>query len=77
MTTGHLGIEIAQVEKQLGEIFMLGYRWGAVVLLDEADVLMSQRTLGDLHRNAIVAGTCPARTKLILQHSKADLRSLP
>lgn len=36
---------------------MLGHRWGAVVLLDEADVLMSQRTPSDLERNAIVAGS--------------------
>lgn len=35
---------------------MLGHRWKALVLIDEADVLMSQRTLRELDRNAIVAG---------------------
>ena len=35
--------------------FMQGHRWAAVVLLDEADVLMKKRTACDLQRNAIVA----------------------
>lgn len=47
----------ADLDRELGDIFMLGHRWGAVVLLDEADVLMSQRTPSDLERNAIVAGS--------------------
>lgn len=47
----------SDLDRELGDIFMLGHRWGAVVLLDEADVLMSQRTPSDLERNAIVAGS--------------------
>lgn len=55
VSTGELSIEVKDLEKQLSEIFRLGARWNAVVLLDEADVLMSQRTTQDLRRNAIVA----------------------
>ncbi|CAK7242800.1 MAG: hypothetical protein STHCBS139747_004302 [Sporothrix thermara] len=55
VSAGELSIEVSDLEKQLSEIFRLGARWNAVVLLDEADVLMSQRTTQDLRRNAIVA----------------------
>lgn len=55
VSTGELSIEVKDLEKQLSEIFRLGARWNAVVLLDEADVLMSRRTTQDLRRNAIVA----------------------
>ncbi|OAA65431.1 ATPase, AAA-type, core [Niveomyces insectorum RCEF 264] len=55
VSTGELSIEVHDLENQLSEIFRLGARWNAVVLLDEADVLMSKRTTDDLRRNAIVA----------------------
>jgi len=55
VTTGALSTNVATLEKQLSDIFRLGARWRAVVLLDEADVLMSKRTITDLTRNAIVA----------------------
>ncbi|KAF2186506.1 AAA family ATPase [Zopfia rhizophila CBS 207.26] len=55
VTTGELSTDVEKLEKQLGDIFRLGARWKAVVLLDEADVLMSQRTVDDLRRNSIVA----------------------
>ena len=45
------------MEAQLQRAFRLGWRWGAVVLIDEADVIMSKRTTMELQRNAIVAGT--------------------
>jgi len=44
------------MEEELTKIFRLGLRWGAVVLLDEADVLMANRNAKELQRNAIVAG---------------------
>ena len=34
---------------------MLGKTWGCVVLLDEADVFLEQRTLNDLTRNTLVS----------------------
>lgn len=56
VTTGELSIDVDKLESQLSAIFRLGARWNAVVLLDEADVLMSRRTIEDLRRNSIVAG---------------------
>ena len=55
VTTGELSTDVEKLESQLSDIFRLGARWKAVVLLDEADVLMTQRSVSDLHRNAIVA----------------------
>ena len=57
VTTGELSTEVEKLEKQLSDVFRLGARWKAVVLLDEADVLMSRRTVEDLRRNSIVAGS--------------------
>jgi hypothetical protein len=56
VSTGELSTEVKALEKQLSDIFRLSVRWGAVVLLDEADVLMTKRATNDLQRNAIVAG---------------------
>jgi hypothetical protein len=55
VTTGELSTDVKALEEQLTNIFRLGARWRAVVLLDEADVLMAKRTVQDLHRNTIVA----------------------
>jgi hypothetical protein len=56
VTTGELSINVENLEKQLTDIFRLGARWKAVVLLDEADVLMSKRSVNNLQQNSIVAG---------------------
>jgi SpoVK/Ycf46/Vps4 family AAA+-type ATPase len=55
ISAGELSIEVNSLEQHLGAIFRVGARWNAIVLLDEADVLMSKRTKHDLQRNAIVA----------------------
>lgn len=48
-----LGIKIDEVEKNLQTILMRAYRWGAILLIDEADVYV--RTRGtDIQQNAIV-----------------------
>lgn len=56
VTTGQLSNDVTILESELKSIFELGHRWKAVVLVDEADVLMAQRTENDLTRNAVVAG---------------------
>ncbi|KAF2248117.1 P-loop containing nucleoside triphosphate hydrolase protein, partial [Trematosphaeria pertusa] len=55
VTTGELGTSVPEMESQLQTVFKLGWRWGAVVLLDEADVIMAKRSINDLSRSAIVA----------------------
>ena len=56
ITTGELSTAVPYMEEQLQNVFKLGFRWGAVLLIDEADVLMAERDVHDLDRSAIVAG---------------------
>jgi hypothetical protein len=37
-------------------VFQLAEKWKAVVLLDEADVFMEERTTSDIERNSLIAG---------------------
>lgn len=55
VTCGDVGTDPTKVEKYLESVFHLGKIWGCVVLLDEADVFLEQRTLNDLERNALVS----------------------
>lgn len=48
-----LGLDVDSLEKNLALVLARGNRWGAVTLLDEADVYIHQRG-NDLHQNAIV-----------------------
>ncbi|KAG1718745.1 P-loop containing nucleoside triphosphate hydrolase protein [Suillus paluster] len=45
----------ATLEKKLGDILKLATTWDAVVLIDEADVFLEQRSLHELERNALVS----------------------
>ena len=55
VTCGDIGTNPDSVEKYLETVLLLGNTWGCVVLLDEADVFLEQRTLTDLTRNALVS----------------------
>ncbi|KAF6812697.1 hypothetical protein CSOJ01_04993 [Colletotrichum sojae] len=55
VTCGDIGTKPEQVEAYLESVFHLGKLWGCVVLLDEAEVFLEQRTLSDLDRNALVS----------------------
>ncbi|KAI1411714.1 hypothetical protein F5Y13DRAFT_200698 [Hypoxylon sp. FL1857] len=55
VTCGDIGTKAEDVEKYLESVFYLGKLWGCVVLLDEADVFLEQRSLEDLERNALVS----------------------
>ena len=54
ISAGGLGTTAEAVEKRLPLIFKRAARWKAVLLLDEAEVLLEQRSLQDVHRNALV-----------------------
>lgn len=56
ITCGDLGLTPREVEESLKGIFQLAQLWDCVLLLDEADVFLSQRTKTDLNRNALVSG---------------------
>ncbi|KAF2801361.1 P-loop containing nucleoside triphosphate hydrolase protein [Mytilinidion resinicola] len=55
ITCGDLGLTPEHVEKTLREIFHLAQLWDCVLLLDEADIFLAQRTRTDLKRNALVS----------------------
>jgi AAA+ superfamily predicted ATPase len=54
VSAGELGTTAEAVEQRLPRIFKRAARWNAVLLLDEADVLLEQRSVQDIHRNALV-----------------------
>lgn len=55
VTCGDVGTKAEEVEKYLESVLHLGQTWDCVVLLDEADVFLEQRSLADLQRNALVS----------------------
>ncbi|KAG6358452.1 hypothetical protein INS49_014336 [Diaporthe citri] len=55
ITCGDLGYTAETLEKSLHEIFRLAHHWGCILLLDEADVFITQRERHDLKRNALVS----------------------
>ena len=52
---GDLGTTAASLDTALERIFDVATAWKAIVLIDEADVFLEQRSLHDLERNAMVA----------------------
>jgi hypothetical protein len=59
LTSSDIGTEPTYIETRLAWNFMRAKSWGAVILIDEADVFMERRTSSDLTRNSLVAGVFP------------------
>lgn len=55
MTCGDLGTDPSQVEKYLESVFHISNTWNCILLLDEADVFLEERSLSDLQRNSLVS----------------------
>lgn len=55
LSAGDLGTSAGNVEKALKDILRMVPKWGAVLLLDEADVFMETRNSTDLERNELVS----------------------
>lgn len=55
VSAGELGTAPEKVDAQLTLVLELSYRWGAVLLLDEADVFLQERDTKDVARNALVS----------------------
>ena len=55
ITCGDLGTTAADVERELSDKFHLAELWDCVLLLDEADVFLAQRTKYDVKRNSLVS----------------------
>ncbi|KAG8802746.1 hypothetical protein FRC16_008769 [Serendipita sp. 398] len=52
---GDLGTSASSLDTSLTQIFDIGHSWNAVILIDEADVFLEERSVHDIHRNALVA----------------------
>ncbi|KAI3320669.1 hypothetical protein HD806DRAFT_505828 [Xylariaceae sp. AK1471] len=55
VTCGDIGTKPEAVEQYLKRVLSLGKAWNCVVLLDEAEVFLQERSLEDLERNALVS----------------------
>ena len=55
VSCGDLGTDPTKVEDYLESVLYLGKIWDCVVLLDEADVYLEQRSMESLARNALVS----------------------
>lgn len=54
VSAGDLGTDSYTLEMNLGRIMDITSTWGAVLLIDEADIFLARRNLSDLQRNAMV-----------------------
>ncbi|EOD48453.1 putative atpase aaa+ type core protein [Neofusicoccum parvum UCRNP2] len=54
MSAGDLGLDPGSVEEKLSDILEMCTKWNAILLLDEADVFLEERSLHELERNKLV-----------------------
>lgn len=69
ITCGDLGLTPKEVEESLQSVFQLAQAWDCVLLLDEADIFLAQRTKTDLKRNALVSGRFLLDTIVLKKHA--------
>jgi AAA+ superfamily predicted ATPase len=55
LCAGDLGTDAEKLERNLVEITSLAYKWGAIILIDEADVYLAERSLQEVQRNGLVS----------------------
>ncbi|CAN8103121.1 unnamed protein product [Discula destructiva] len=55
MAAGDLGLDPRSVEARLQDVMSMCSRWGAILLLDEADIFLEERSLHELERNKLVS----------------------
>ena len=55
VSVSEIGITAQSAEKSLTPVLAEATRWEAVLLMDEADVFVEERTRGDMQRNAMVS----------------------
>ena len=54
-TCGDLGEGTTDISQKLATILYRGYKWGCILLLDEADVLFLERTSDSIERNRVIS----------------------
>lgn len=55
VTSGELGTTVNEMESALKKAFRIAKTWDAILLLDEADVFLSKRSVDNLEKNAFVS----------------------
>lgn len=55
VSIAELGLNANELELSLKKIITITERWKAILLIDEADVFMEERSVSDIYRNAMVA----------------------
>jgi SpoVK/Ycf46/Vps4 family AAA+-type ATPase len=55
ISAGELSTDPAKLEVQLSRIFEIASHWNAILLLDEADVFLEQRSSENIVRNSLVS----------------------
>ncbi|KAI1855055.1 hypothetical protein JX265_012410 [Neoarthrinium moseri] len=55
VSAGDLGTDSRLLEVELQKVLDICHAWGAILLLDEADVFLEKRNMHDIHRNALVS----------------------
>lgn len=55
VSAGELGTNSGSLERDLNRIMEITHSWGAILLLDEADVFLEARQAHDIHRNSLVS----------------------
>lgn len=55
VSAGDLGTDSRLLEVELQRVLEICHAWGAILLLDEADVFLEKRNMHDIHRNALVS----------------------
>ena len=55
ISAAELGLDSDSVEEALGNVLEITQKWKAVLLLDESDVFLEQRTTDGLERNKLVS----------------------
>lgn len=56
LTCSDIGVDAKTIESELIRWFKLAEHWGALILIDEADIYMEERRSQDIERNHLVAG---------------------
>lgn len=64
ITCGDLGLNPKEVDAALKECFYYAQHWRAVLLLDECDIFLQQRSKMDVKRNALVSSRFNVRKVL-------------
>ena len=54
VSIGELGTDVDSLEIQLEKVLTLAENWDAILLIDEADIFMEERSTSDIQRNAMV-----------------------